>query len=58
MLVATPKPTLTYGRAALLTTVGQYARAALHERFELARPGASLLEIQKLIYLLQEAGQP
>jgi O-acetyl-ADP-ribose deacetylase (regulator of RNase III) len=58
MLVATPKPAMTFGRAALLTAVGQYARAALHERFELARPGASLLEIQKLMYLLQEAGQP
>lgn len=58
MLVATPRPTMSYGRAALLTAVGEYARAAMHERFDLAKPGASLLEIQKLMYLVQEAGQP
>ncbi|MBW0103662.1 macro domain-containing protein [Pseudonocardia sp. KRD291] len=58
MVIATTKPAMTYGRAALLALVGRYANAALHERFELARPGASLLEIQKVMYLLQSAGQP
>lgn len=58
MLVATKRPTMTYGRAALLALVGRYAYAAMRDRFELIRPGASLLEIQKLMYLLQEAGQP
>jgi len=58
MPVATARPTMTYGRATLLALVGPYARAAMRERFDLARPGASLLEIQKLMYLLQEAGQP
>ena len=58
MLIATPKPAMTYGRAALLSATGQYAKAALHERFDLAKPGASLLEVQKLMYLVQEAGQP
>lgn len=58
MPVATPRPAMTYGRAALLVLLGPYARAALRERFDLVKPGASLLEIQKLMYLLQEAGQP
>jgi O-acetyl-ADP-ribose deacetylase (regulator of RNase III) len=58
MLVATPRPGMSFGRAALLAAVGGYARAALHEQFELVKPGASLLEIQKLMYLVQEAGQP
>lgn len=58
MPVATKKPTMTFGRAALLALVGRYAQAAMRERFDLVRPGASLLEIQKLMYLLQEAGQP
>jgi hypothetical protein len=49
---------MTFGRAALLALLGRYARGAMRERFDLARPGASLLEIQKLMYLLQEAGQP
>jgi O-acetyl-ADP-ribose deacetylase (regulator of RNase III) len=58
MPVATARPKMTFGRAALLVLVGSYARAAMRERFDLARPGASLLEIQKLMYLLQAAGQP
>lgn len=58
MVVATSRPTMTYGRAALLCLVGQYSAAALSERFDLVRPGASLLEIQKVMYLLQECGQP
>jgi O-acetyl-ADP-ribose deacetylase (regulator of RNase III) len=58
MPVATKRPKMTFGRAALLALVGPYARAAMIERADLTRPGASLLEIQKLMYLLQEAGQP
>lgn len=58
MVIATARPSMTYGRAALLALVGRYATAALHQRFDLARPGASLLEIQKVMYLLQRAGQP
>lgn len=58
MPVSTGRPNMTYGRAALLSLVGRYARAAMAERFDIARPGASLLEIQKLMYMLQESGQP
>lgn len=58
MPVGTDKPSMTPGRAALLAVVARYARAAMRERFDLTRPGASLLEIQKLLYLLQEAGRP
>jgi O-acetyl-ADP-ribose deacetylase (regulator of RNase III) len=58
MPVATARPSMTYGRAALLTLLGRYSRMALDERFDLIRPAASLLEIQKLMYLLQETGQP
>jgi O-acetyl-ADP-ribose deacetylase (regulator of RNase III) len=57
MPVATPRPPMSFGRAALLALVGPYARAAMRERSDLTRPGASLLEIQKLMYLLQEAGR-
>jgi O-acetyl-ADP-ribose deacetylase (regulator of RNase III) len=57
MPVATKKPPMTFGRAALLALVGRYSQAAMRERFDLIRPGASLLEIQKLMYLLQETGQ-
>jgi hypothetical protein len=49
---------MTPGRAALVALVADYARSAMRERFDLTRPGASLLEIQKLAYFLQEAGLP
>lgn len=49
MQVATPRPTLTPGKAALVAMVDRYSALAL---------GASLIEIQKLMYLLQEAGEP
>ncbi|GAA4977810.1 macro domain-containing protein [Pseudonocardia tropica] len=58
MVIATRRPALTFGRAALVAVVAEYARAAMRERFDLVRPGASLLEIQKVMYLLQTAGQP
>ena len=47
---------MTPGRAALLSLVARYVRVSRLE--EPAAPdGASLLEIQKLMYFLQEAGQ-
>ena len=49
MQVATPRPSLTPGKAALVSMVDRYSAVAL---------GASLIEIQKLMYLLQEAGEP
>lgn len=57
MPVATTVPTMTKGRAALIALIHGYVEQAKSERFE-ATDGASLLEIQKLMYLLQEAGQP
>lgn len=56
--IATSKPPMTLTRAALLATVARYARGAMVQRLDLIRPGASLLEIQKLMYLLQDAGLP
>ena len=49
MTVATEKPNMTRGRAALLAVFGKY----LAPGYEL-----SMLEIQKLAYFLQEAGEP
>ena len=49
MVVSTTRPTLTPGKAALVAMVDRYSCVAL---------GASLIEIQKLMYLLQEAGEP
>lgn len=58
MPVRTRRPDMTFGRAALLALVGEYAHRAMVQRLDLVRPGASLLEIQKLMYFLQDAGQP
>ena len=58
MPVATARPAMTRGRAAFIALVGRYAQAAMRDRFDMVRPGASLLEIQKLMFLLQESGQP
>lgn len=56
MKVGTARPTITRGRAALLTLMGRYIHLSQLE--EPASPeGVSLLEIQKLMYFLQEAGQ-
>jgi O-acetyl-ADP-ribose deacetylase (regulator of RNase III) len=56
MKVGTARPPMTPGRAALLTLLARYIRVSQLE--EPAAPdGASLLEIQKLLYFLQEAGQ-
>jgi O-acetyl-ADP-ribose deacetylase (regulator of RNase III) len=56
MRVRTTRPPITPGRAALLTLLARYVQVSRLE--EPAAPaGASLLEIQKLMYFLQEAGQ-
>lgn len=49
MPVATSAPRMTPGRAALIQILAQYLRAAA---------SASPIEVQKLMYFLQEAGQP
>lgn len=45
------KPKLTVGRAALLALIGKYLDALMDE-------SVSLLEIHKLLYFMQEAGEP
>jgi O-acetyl-ADP-ribose deacetylase (regulator of RNase III) len=57
MMVRTARPKMTAGRAALLTTLGRYVCLSQSEQAAVLK-GASLLEIQKLMYFLQEAGQP
>jgi hypothetical protein len=57
MKVSTPRPAMTAGRAVLLALMGRYVRLSQLEEGTTA-DGASLLEIQKLAYFLQEAGQP
>lgn len=49
MPVATERPTLTPGKAALV---------AATDRYDAYGFGTSLIEIQKLMYFLQEAGEP
>jgi len=58
MPVHTQRPRMTAGRAALLTLLRDYAELSWLEGSTVTRGGASLLEIQKLMYFLQEAGQP
>lgn len=43
------RPKLTAGKAALVSMIERYTRVALE---------ASIVEVQKLMYFLQEAGQP
>lgn len=57
MTVRTGRPRMTAGRAALLTMVSRYICLAQTED-TVGTDGTSLLEIQKLMYLLQVAGQP
>ena len=57
MPVRTRRPRMTTGRAALLAILGSYVRLSQGEEPATAE-GASLLEIQKLMYFLQERGQP
>ena len=47
-MVATVRPVLTPGKAALVGMVDRYSRMGV---------GVSLIEVQKLMYLLQEAGE-
>lgn len=49
MVVSTPRPELTPGKAALVSMIDRYSRVAL---------GTTLIETQKLMYLLQVAGEP
>ena len=49
MLNATKSPSMTVGRAALVTLLDGYSRVALD---------ASLIEVQKLMYFLQVEGEP
>lgn len=51
MPTRTEKPGMTVGRAALIGLIRQYQRGLLD-------PFVSLLEVHKLMYFLQEAGQP
>lgn len=48
MVIATERPVLTPGKAALVTMVDRYTAVAL---------STSLIEIQKLMYFLQESGE-
>lgn len=56
MRVATKRPNMTLGRAALLSLMGKYVDSRRFEEPDTVM-GASLLEIQKLMYLLQESGE-
>lgn len=47
---ASPRPAMSMGKAALVRLVDRYAQSAV--------VGAGLIEIQKLMYFLQIAGQP
>ena len=49
MVNSTPRPDLTPARAALVSLVNRYSTLAF---------GASLIEVQKLMYFLQAAGEP
>jgi len=49
MIVRTPRPNMSPGKAALVSTISRYTEVALE---------TSVVEVQKLMYFLQEAGQP
>jgi O-acetyl-ADP-ribose deacetylase (regulator of RNase III) len=51
MVIRTHAPKMTLGRAALLALMGRYLRSLMDDSI-------SLLEVHKLLYFLQEAGQP
>lgn len=57
MPVGTKRPDMTAGRAALLAMMGRYVQLTQLEEPTTVQ-GASMLEIQKLMYFLQELGQP
>lgn len=49
MATATARPSMTVGRAALITLLDRYSRLAL---------GATPIEVQKLMYFMQVVGEP
>jgi O-acetyl-ADP-ribose deacetylase (regulator of RNase III) len=57
MAIGTKRPSITAARAAVLKLLARYSQLSQHEQGT-ATEGASLLEIQKLMYFLQVAGQP
>ncbi|MFD7391718.1 macro domain-containing protein [Streptomyces sp. NPDC059852] len=57
MPVHTTAPNMTRGRAAVVSLLSGYVEQSKSERVE-ASDGASLLELQKLMYLLQAVGTP
>jgi O-acetyl-ADP-ribose deacetylase (regulator of RNase III) len=57
MKIGTVRPRMTLGRAALVMMFAQYSRMSQVEQASTS-DGASLLEIQKFMYFLQQAGQP
>ncbi|MFD5936514.1 macro domain-containing protein [Streptomyces sp. NPDC060333] len=57
MPVRTAAPNMTRGRVAVIALLHGYVEQAKSERVE-ATNGASLLELQKLMYLLQATGTP
>jgi O-acetyl-ADP-ribose deacetylase (regulator of RNase III) len=57
MAIGTERPKITSARAALLSLLARYVRLRQAEQSEVT-DGASLLEMQKLMYFLQAAGQP
>ena len=57
MKIRTKRPSMTKSRAVLLTMLARYIGLSQVEE-PTAANGASLLEIQKLMYFLQEAGEP
>lgn len=57
MKVGTKRPPMTPARASLLALLARYIGLS-HLEQSSDSDGASLLEIQKLMYFLQEAGQP
>ena len=56
MKVGTERPAMNTSRACMLATADRYVRRS-HVEDAMAADGPSLLEIQKLMYFLQEAGQ-
>ncbi|MEV6803711.1 macro domain-containing protein [Streptomyces sp. NPDC051132] len=57
MPIRTSTPNMTRGRVAVISLLRGYVEQAKCERVE-ASDGASLLELQKLMYLLQAVGTP
>ena len=58
MPIRTERPDMSLGKAVLLAISARYHTAAAQAGITVMPLGASLLEMQKLMYLMQEAGQP